>query len=83
MHPSEFNQLFVTILLILGGGIILFLFRRDAKSEEDRLILRKQEIHRQTLSGQPIPEMISIASPIARAMIGKEMGVPSRGLPRR
>jgi len=88
MHPSEFNQLFVTILLILGGGVILFLFRRDAKSEEDLLILRKKEIHRQTLSAQPIPEMIAIASPIIqeerekfRAMMEKQYGFCPPGPP--
>ena len=88
MHPSEFNQLFVTILLILGGGVILFLFRRDAKSEEDLLILRKQEIHRQTLSAQPMPEMIAIASPIIqeerdkhRAMMEKQYGFCPPGPP--
>ena len=93
MHPSEFNQLFVTIVLIVGGGIVFFFFRRHAKStnrisEEDRLILRKQEIHRQTLSAQPIPEMVAIASPLIqeerekyRAEIEKQYGFCPPGPP--
>lgn len=93
MHPSEFNQLFVTILLIVGGGVILFLFRRRATStnrilKEELLILRKQEIHRQILIAQPIPEMIAIASPIIqeerekyRATIEKQYGFCPPGPP--
>jgi hypothetical protein len=93
MLSIETVRLLATVALILGGGVILFLLHRYAKStnrvsEEDLLILRKQEIHRKTLSAQPMPEMVAIASPIIeaereeyRAKIEKEYGFCPPGPP--
>jgi hypothetical protein len=125
MLSIEFTRLFITIGLVVFGGVVFFLLHHHTKPElktllknyaisaeeyqkkcderrkeleenkartteeaEELLIMREQEIHKNAIRSEPIPEMVAIASPIIqaerekyRAIIEKQYGFCPSGAP--